>query len=114
MDPELLGKVFENLLASYNEETRTTARKETGSFYTPREIVSYMVDETLLLYLHENVPDTSMDDLRALFAACTVIMFCVSSSAWFLKIFQCLIEGKHISHKSSHMEAYFRSNNENE
>jgi hypothetical protein len=51
LDPELLGKVFENLLASYNEDTRTTARKATGSFYTPREIVNYMVDETLITYL---------------------------------------------------------------
>lgn len=47
LDPELLGKVFENLLASYNEETKTTARKQTGSFYTPRPIVDYMVDESL-------------------------------------------------------------------
>ena len=47
LDPELLGKVFENLLASYNEDTRTTARKALGAFYTPREIVSYMVDEAL-------------------------------------------------------------------
>lgn len=51
LDPELLGKVFENLLASYNPETKTTARKQTGSFYTPREIVSYMVDESLKAYL---------------------------------------------------------------
>ena len=51
LDPELLGKVFENLLASYNEDTSTTARKATGSFYTPREIVSYMVDEALVAYL---------------------------------------------------------------
>ncbi len=51
LDPELLGKVFENLLASYNPETRTTARKQTGSFYTPREIVNYMVDESLIAYL---------------------------------------------------------------
>ena len=47
LDPELLGKVFENLLASYNPETQATARKQTGSFYTPREIVNYMVDESL-------------------------------------------------------------------
>ncbi|HSB04760.1 MAG TPA: hypothetical protein VLK23_06145, partial [Thermodesulfobacteriota bacterium] len=53
LDPELLGKVFENLLASYNEDTRTTARKATGSFYTPREIVSFMVDETLIAHLKE-------------------------------------------------------------
>ena len=51
LDPELLGKVFENLLASYNEETKTTARKQTGSFYTPRPIVDYMVDESLKAYL---------------------------------------------------------------
>ena len=51
LDPELLGRVFENLLASYNPETMTTARKQTGSFYTPREIVSYMVDESLQVYL---------------------------------------------------------------
>ena len=51
LDPELLGKVFENLLAAYNPETNTTARKQTGSFYTPREIVDYMVDEALIAYL---------------------------------------------------------------
>lgn len=51
LDPELLGKVFENLLASYNPETSTTARKQTGSFYTPREIVDYMVDGSLLGHL---------------------------------------------------------------
>lgn len=51
LDPELLGKVFENLLASFNPETATTARKATGSYYTPREIVNYMVDESLTAYL---------------------------------------------------------------
>lgn len=54
LDPELLGKVFENLLASYNPETKTTARKQTGSFYTPREIVNFMVDESLIEDLKEN------------------------------------------------------------
>ncbi|TAF77841.1 MAG: hypothetical protein EAZ53_01385 [Bacteroidetes bacterium] len=55
LDPELLGKVFENLLASYNPETQTTARKQTGSFYTPREIVNYMVDESLIEYLKQTI-----------------------------------------------------------
>jgi REP element-mobilizing transposase RayT len=58
LDPELLGKVFENLLASYNEDTRTTARKALGAFYTPREIVSYMVDEALKSYLKTSVAQT--------------------------------------------------------
>ena len=53
LDPELLGKVFENLLASFNPETQTTARKQTGSFYTPREIVDYMVNESLTAYLQQ-------------------------------------------------------------
>lgn len=51
LDPELLGKVFENLLASYNEDTRTTARNKSGSFYTPREVVDFMVDQALVSYL---------------------------------------------------------------
>ncbi len=48
LDPELLGKVFENLLAAYNPETRENARKQTGSYYTPRTVVDYMVDEALV------------------------------------------------------------------
>lgn len=71
LDPELLGKVFENLLASYNPETKTTARKQTGSFYTPREIVNYMVDESLIEYLKQNT-EIKTDDfdgrLRNLFS----------------------------------------------
>ena len=54
LDPELLGQVFENLLAAYNPETGTTARKQTGSFYTPREIVNYMVDESLIAHFKES------------------------------------------------------------
>src|SRR5262249_16284436 len=65
LDPELLGKVFENLLASYNEDTRTTARKALGAFYTPREIVNYMVDEAIKSYLGSRVPrcKAALDDL---------------------------------------------------
>jgi len=72
LDPELLGRVFENLLASYNPETKTTARKQTGSFYTPREIVNYMVDESLIAYFQNKLSGDSEDadeldtDLRQL------------------------------------------------
>jgi type I restriction-modification system DNA methylase subunit len=61
LDPELLGKVFENLLASYNPETGATARKQTGSFYTPREIVNYMVDESLIAYLETRLRPAGSD-----------------------------------------------------
>lgn len=66
LDPELLGKVFENLLASYNPETKTTARKSTGSYYTPREIVQYMVNESLVAYLKEQVDESLEQQYRQL------------------------------------------------
>lgn len=47
VDPEMLGRIFENLLAEINPETGETARKSTGSYYTPRPIVEYMVDESI-------------------------------------------------------------------
>ncbi len=59
LDPELLGRVFENLLASYNPETQTTARKQTGSFYTPREIVNYMANESLKGYLKQKLAENA-------------------------------------------------------
>lgn len=51
VDPEMLGRIFENLLAEINPETGNSERKRTGSFYTPRQIVEYMVDQSLLEYL---------------------------------------------------------------
>jgi hypothetical protein len=51
IDPEMLGRIFENLLAEINPDTGETARRATGSYYTPREIVEYMVDESLKQYL---------------------------------------------------------------
>lgn len=64
IDPEMLGRIFENLLAEINPETGESARKSTGSYYTPRVIVDYMIDESLLLYLRQQ---TQIDDekLRA-------------------------------------------------
>ena len=44
LDPELLGNVFENLLA-------TIERKKTGSYYTPRTVVDYMVNSAIVEYL---------------------------------------------------------------
>ena len=66
LDPELLGKVFENLLASYNPETATTARKVTGSYYTPREIVDYMVDESLKEYFKIQLPGIDEEKMELL------------------------------------------------
>ena len=61
LDPELLGRVFENLLAAYNPETGTTARQQTGSYYTPRSVVNYMVDEALVMTIAGTVSPTDSD-----------------------------------------------------
>lgn len=66
LDPELLGKVFENLIASYNEDTSTTARKKSGSFYTPRVVVDYMVDEALVGYLRPALEKRKQSDDRGI------------------------------------------------
>ncbi len=62
LDPELLGKVFESLLAYYNPETKANARKQTGSFYTPREIVNYMVDESLIAAFQQKLSDAGITE----------------------------------------------------
>ena len=61
LDPELLGRVFENLLAAYNPETGATVRKQTGSYYTPRAIVDYMVEEALVATLSQKCNPTDDD-----------------------------------------------------
>ena len=47
----MLGRIFEYLLAEINPQTGETARKSTGSYYTPRPIVEYMVDESIKQYI---------------------------------------------------------------
>lgn len=55
IDPEMLGRVFENLLATIVPETSKVAneKKNKGTFYTPREIVDYMTRESLKSYLKQ-------------------------------------------------------------
>tara|TARA_Y100001935_G_scaffold27889_1_gene21422 strand:+ start:3841 stop:6837 length:2997 start_codon:yes stop_codon:yes gene_type:complete len=65
IDPEMLGRIFENLLAEINPETGIAARKSTGSYYTPRRIVNYMVDEGLHEYLIEKT-EISSNKIKAL------------------------------------------------
>ena len=58
VDPEMLGKVFENMLD-------ITERKSKGAFYTPREIVHYMCQESLIHYLQDAVPEIEKADTEA-------------------------------------------------
>lgn len=78
LDPELLGRVFEKLIAYYNPETRESgkpddnknSRKSTGSFFTKRHIVDYMVIRSLKEYLksyfrqsNDKISDKHIDEL---------------------------------------------------
>jgi len=64
IDPEMLGRIFENLLAEVNEETGEQARKAKGAFYTPRHIVDFMCKEALKGYIHSKIPNDQNLDAR--------------------------------------------------
>jgi len=55
VDPEMLGRIFENLLAEQSDDTKEVARKNAGAFYTPRPVVSYMCRNTLLNHLDTEI-----------------------------------------------------------
>lgn len=55
VDPEMLGRIFENLLAEQSDDTKEAARKNAGAFYTPRPVVSYMCRNTLLKHLDTEI-----------------------------------------------------------
>ena len=62
IDPEMLGRVFESLLATQLTETGDQARKAKGAFYTPREIVSYMSRESLRQYLYTKLGNPAWNE----------------------------------------------------
>lgn len=53
VDPEMLGRIFENLLED---------NKDKGAFYTPKEIVGYMCRESLITYLQTGIEDDAAKD----------------------------------------------------
>lgn len=55
IDPEMLGRIFENLLED---------NKDKGAFYTPKEIVAYMCRESIIAYLLNGIPARSHDLIR--------------------------------------------------
>jgi len=74
VDPEMLGRIFENLLAEIDPDSGETARKATGSFYTPREIVDYMATESLVHYLN-NQTNIENESLHSIFKIDSEISF---------------------------------------
>lgn len=55
IDPEMLGRIFENLLED---------NKDKGAFYTPKEIVEYMCRESIIAYLLNGIPERSHEFIR--------------------------------------------------
>ena len=55
VDPEMLGHIFENLLED---------NKDKGAFYTPKEIVHYMTQESLIEFLHTQLADADRTELE--------------------------------------------------
>jgi adenine-specific DNA-methyltransferase len=79
VDPEMLGRIFENLLAEIDPDSGETARKATGSFYTPREIVDYMTTESLVHYLH-NQTKIEKESLHPIFKIDSEVSFSENDS----------------------------------
>ena len=69
LDPEMLGQIFENLLAEIdpNLDESTNVRKATGSFYTPRNIVSFMCKNTIFRALESKLDKALHEKLNTLF-----------------------------------------------
>lgn len=61
IDPEMLGRIFENLLED---------NKDKGAFYTPKEIVNYMCRESLIAYLQNGLPERSHELIRSFVENC--------------------------------------------
>lgn len=78
VDPEMLGKVFENMLD-------ITERKSKGAFYTPREIVHYMCQESLIHYL-DNALNSEVSSFQELGSDQTYIFGGITNKKGNLKI----------------------------
>lgn len=71
LDPELLGLIFENLLAEVDAndpDAQKSAKKASGSYYTPRRIIDYMVNESLRIHLENTLraQGTSLEEFALL------------------------------------------------
>jgi hypothetical protein len=81
VDPEMLGRIFENLLAEQSDDTKEAARKNIGAFYTPRPVVSYMCRNSLMKHLGvEIVPENSKKIIHKLLETAVLDPACGSGA----------------------------------
>lgn len=65
LTPNFWEKYLKIFWGAYNPETKESARKDSGSFYTPREIVNYMVNESLITYLKNTIDSSEEAEIRS-------------------------------------------------
>lgn len=81
VDPEMLGRIFENLLAEQSTDTKEAARNSAGAFYTPRPVVSYMCRNTLMKHLDIEIkPENSKQIIHKLLETTVVDISCGSGA----------------------------------
>lgn len=73
LDPELLGNVFENLLAAKFTDKDNNQQHDTGSYYTPKAVVDYIVEESLVGSLASVLTDSA--DERNRYVSCLRPLF---------------------------------------
>ena len=68
IDPEMLGNVFEQLLAEEILNPTQNRRSQEGAFYTPKEVVNYICEQTLINHLNNKIPNCKyiIDDIVTL------------------------------------------------
>ncbi len=79
IDPEMLGRIFENLLED---------NKDKGAFYTPKEIVNYMCRESLIAYLQNGLPERSHKLIRNFVENCDASQLNADQSKYLRKKLQ--------------------------
>lgn len=79
IDPEMLGRIFENLLED---------NKDKGAFYTPKEIVNYMCRESLIAYLQNGLPERSHELIRNFVENCDASQLNADQSKYLRKKLQ--------------------------
>ncbi len=81
VEPDMLGRIFENLLAEQTDDTKEAARKNAGAFYTPRPIVSYMCKNVLLRHLDiDIIPENGKEIVHKLLTTTVIDPACGSGA----------------------------------
>jgi type I restriction-modification system DNA methylase subunit len=104
IDPEFIGKMFESLLACIGADSKESRRKVTGSYYTPREIVDYMLNESLDAYLTAT-NNINVDTENALLR-CTILDPACGSGAFLCGVMNVMMQRLDPDKKLTPLERY--------